>query len=37
MIEASAEDVRQDMGEPFATVALPDTTKPEPAFEFVEL
>ena len=32
-----AEDVRQEMGEPFAAVALPDTSKPEPAFEFVEL
>jgi len=32
-----AEDVRADMGDVFATVALPDTTKPEPAFEFVEL
>jgi hypothetical protein len=33
----SAEDVRQDMGEPFASVAPPDTKTPEPAFEFVEL
>jgi NADH-quinone oxidoreductase subunit G len=33
----SAEDVRQDMGDVFASVTLPDTGKPEPAFEFVEL
>ncbi len=32
-----AEDVRQDMGDVFASVQLPDTSKPEPAFEFVEL
>jgi predicted molibdopterin-dependent oxidoreductase YjgC len=33
----AAEDVRQEMGEPFASVQLPDTKTPEPAFEFVEL
>ncbi|MGB7160244.1 MAG: 2Fe-2S iron-sulfur cluster-binding protein [Tepidisphaeraceae bacterium] len=32
-----AEDVRREMGEPFTSVTLPDTSKPEPAFEFVEL
>jgi NADH-quinone oxidoreductase subunit G len=32
-----AEDVRQDMGDVFAAVQPPDTSKPEPAFEFVEL
>ncbi|HEV2295502.1 MAG TPA: 2Fe-2S iron-sulfur cluster-binding protein [Tepidisphaeraceae bacterium] len=32
-----AEDVRHEMGDVFATVTLPDMSKPEPAFEFVEL
>ncbi|HEY7086663.1 MAG TPA: molybdopterin-dependent oxidoreductase, partial [Tepidisphaeraceae bacterium] len=33
----NAEDVRQEMGEPFASVKLPDEKAPEPAMEFVEL
>ncbi len=34
----NAEDVRKEMGEPFASVKLPETTAAdEPAFEFVEL
>jgi NADH-quinone oxidoreductase subunit G len=33
----NAEDVRREMGEPFAMIKLPDTTAAEPAPEFVEL
>jgi len=33
----NADDVRGEMGEPFATVKLPAEHAPEPAFEFVEL
>jgi NADH-quinone oxidoreductase subunit G len=33
----NADDVRTEMGEPFATVKLPDENASEPAFEFVEL
>jgi NADH-quinone oxidoreductase subunit G len=33
----NAEDVRKEMGEPFASVALPSERAAEPAFEFVEL
>jgi NADH-quinone oxidoreductase subunit G len=33
----NADDVRAEMGEPFASVKLPTEHAPEPAFEFVEL
>jgi NADH-quinone oxidoreductase subunit G len=33
----NADDVRAEMGEPFASVKLPTEHVPEPAFEFVEL
>ena len=33
----NAEDVRAEMGEPFAAAKLPKEHAPEPAFEFVEL
>jgi NADH-quinone oxidoreductase subunit G len=33
----NAEDVRKEMGEPFASVALPSERAHEPVFEFVEL
>jgi hypothetical protein len=33
----NAEDVRAEMGEPFAAVSVPSEDAEEPAFEFVEL
>jgi predicted molibdopterin-dependent oxidoreductase YjgC len=33
----NAQDVRAEMGEPFASVALPSERAAEPAYEFVEL
>jgi hypothetical protein len=33
----NADVVRAEMGEPFATIKLPDENVEEPAFEFVEL
>ena len=33
----NADDVRAEMGEPFASVKLPTEHAAEPAFEFVEL
>jgi hypothetical protein len=33
----SADAVRREMGEPFASVKLPEDAVPEPAFEFAEL
>ena len=33
----SAAPIRAEMGEPFASVAMPEARKDEPAYEFVEL
>jgi hypothetical protein len=33
----NAEDVRAEMGEPFAQIKLPDLETPAPAPEFIEL